>query len=753
MLKRIQKIQNIGRFADCNLPGCEFAPETIAFGFNTQGKSTLTAILRSIQTGNNNILIGRKTFGATAPKKVEVDFEENSKTEKYIFQNKAWNKSNPNICIFDSKFISENIFEGDNVSFDQQKNLNSIIVGEPGKKLSDEIFGLQGKSNEYTEQKGKKTIEFSQHFSEYDLDKFRKLTQDKNIDKKLAEKEKEINFEKNKTEIERLLNLHLANLGGIDFSIKKVLQKTFDTKQQEIDDHIKAHFSTVANAKSFLSEGLPLLKQKPLQGKRSCIFCGQELNEKAENLIDLYATFFKSGYEQLQEEVNNASDYFTKLNVALTVTKLASDLTEKGIDIGLTEEKIKQLSQLKTSFEVELTKKRNLNYAINFKDFDTLEDEVSKLKMKLEDIKQQKIKTQSSKTLLELENEKQVLLVSKKRFEEVWVKFCDSLNTIEAEAEKVRKLREEKRGELESYSSAVFDTYKKTINYFCVAMCADFEIEDFKPLKKIVGQDERIFAIKFFGAHKVNIDPDDEQLPSFKNTLSESDKRILAFAFFLSTLAHDKDLNKKIVVFDDPMASFDSERRRTTSQLITDIECKYKDTDGTEKTIKPCQKIILTHEERFAKDLIRLMPAAAMLKIEEYMDGGNKRSKIVRADFLKDFPDDETIDKLEKLKKILDSRQFSVSFETDCRIVLENIFKRKYLFDLKDEITNKKSVRTFVDKLKELKISGFEVDEKYNKFIRLCDDLNIESHDSNAQNTNGNKGSILKDFFECLKQI
>jgi hypothetical protein len=87
MLKRIQKIQNIGRFVDCHSAGCEFLQETIIFGYNTQGKSTLTAILRSIQTGNNDILIGRKTFGATGNKKVEIDFEEAGANDAYIFTN------------------------------------------------------------------------------------------------------------------------------------------------------------------------------------------------------------------------------------------------------------------------------------------------------------------------------------------------------------------------------------------------------------------------------------------------------------------------------------------------------------------------------------------------------------------------------------------------------------------------------------------------------------------------------------------
>ena len=118
MLKRIQKIINIAKFADCRVPGCEFKKETIILGFNTQGKSTLTAILRSIQTGNNDILIGRKTFGSTGPEEIEIDFEHVGTNDKYVFQNRTWNKTNPNILIFDSKFIAKNIFAGESITFE-----------------------------------------------------------------------------------------------------------------------------------------------------------------------------------------------------------------------------------------------------------------------------------------------------------------------------------------------------------------------------------------------------------------------------------------------------------------------------------------------------------------------------------------------------------------------------------------------------------------------------------------------------------
>lgn len=754
MLKRIQKIQNIGRFADCQAAGCEFAKETIVFGFNTQGKSTLTAIIRSIQTGNNNILIGRKTFGATSGKNVEIDFEEGGTNDKYVFQNRAWNKANPNILIFDSKFIAENVFDGENITFDQQKNLNTVIIGKKGQDLNNEIIALQKQSDDFANQKGEKTREFTRHFPSYDFEKFKALPEDASIDDKIKDKDKEIKFEREKEDIKKAIKSHIQSVSGFRFSIRETLVKTLDVKQEEIESHIKSHFSTEESAQNFLSEGLDFLKEKPADGTpRTCIFCGQELGANAESLLSLYSAYFKGGYEQLQIEMNNAIDYFKGINFEATLEKIAADLRAKDLDIGLDDTKITELADLKKQFGKELERKRDLNYAINFDSFDRLKTGIEKIKSDLEELEQKKLNIPSPKTVLALENERRTLEITKKRFEPAWVKFCKDLETNEVEAEKVRKTRETKRKELDEYSSAIFDTHRETINRLCKEMCADFGVEDFKPLKKIVGRDERIFAIKFFGTHKVNIDNEDDKTPNFRNTLSESDKRLLAFAFFISLLSHDRELDKKVIVLDDPMSSFDSERRRKTVHVITDVTCKYKEADGTEKSIVPRQKIVLTHEDRFAKELARLMPSARTLKIEEYVDGGQKRSKIVHADFAQDFPDDDISNRIEKIKGILDTRAFTTDFETDCRVVLEHIFKRKYYLELKTEISLRKSVRTFTTKLTLDSIGGFNDTAKSQKFIRLCDDLNIELHDGTAANSNGDKESILKDFFECLKLI
>ena len=392
MLKRIQRIQNIGKFADCNAAGCEFAPNVIIFGYNTQGKSTLTSIFRSLQTGNNSLLIGRKTFGATASKKIEIDFVKNAKNKKYIFQNKAWNEKNEDILIFDSKFISENIFDGESVSFDQQKNMNTIIIGKYGNDLNEEIGKLQKKCDDFETAKRGKTSEFSRYFPSIPFDKFAKLVADPDIDAKLISKNKEIKFEKDKEEIKTLIKSHILSLNSIDYSIRTSLEKTLDVKQEEIEDHVKAHFSNEENARNFLNEGLSFLKVKPSDdSKRTCVFCGQTLDTKAESLIGIYAAFFKGGYEQLQTEIGRSIDYFKRLNIEAILIKIASDLKGKDIDISLTDEKIIDIKNLKANFQLELDKKRDLNYGITFTDFDKLKTELEAIKSVLDELEKQKL--------------------------------------------------------------------------------------------------------------------------------------------------------------------------------------------------------------------------------------------------------------------------------------------------------------------------------------------------------------------------
>ncbi|MEX0931590.1 MAG: AAA family ATPase, partial [Candidatus Paceibacterota bacterium] len=67
---------------------------------------------------------------------------------------------------------------------------------------------------------------------------------------------------------------------------------------------------------------------------------------------------------------------------------------------------------------------------------------------------------------------------------------------------------------------------------------------------------------------------------------SDSDKWVLALAFFLATVKNDTTI--KVVVMDDPVSSFDSDRKRI---ILTEIKRILSATDK--------QLILLTHEKGF----------------------------------------------------------------------------------------------------------------------------------------------------------
>ena len=79
---------------------------------------------------------------------------------------------------------------------------------------------------------------------------------------------------------------------------------------------------------------------------------------------------------------------------------------------------------------------------------------------------------------------------------------------------------------------------------------------------------------------------------SLKRILSEGEKNALAFSFFLARLDVLSDINKYLVVFDDPLSSLDASRRQST---ITQL-CLFAD--------KVEQLILLSHDKYFIRDFV-----------------------------------------------------------------------------------------------------------------------------------------------------
>jgi wobble nucleotide-excising tRNase len=63
-LTKIISIKSVGRFLNCTASGdVTFRRFTLVFAENGRGKTTLCAILRSLQSNDNSYITGRRTLG------------------------------------------------------------------------------------------------------------------------------------------------------------------------------------------------------------------------------------------------------------------------------------------------------------------------------------------------------------------------------------------------------------------------------------------------------------------------------------------------------------------------------------------------------------------------------------------------------------------------------------------------------------------------------------------------------------------
>ena len=73
MLSKIIAIRNVGRFRNSAAAGNpQLAKHTFIIGANGYGKTTICAVLRSLQTGDASHVLGRKTLGATGDVSIEL---------------------------------------------------------------------------------------------------------------------------------------------------------------------------------------------------------------------------------------------------------------------------------------------------------------------------------------------------------------------------------------------------------------------------------------------------------------------------------------------------------------------------------------------------------------------------------------------------------------------------------------------------------------------------------------------------------
>lgn len=229
-----------------------------------------------------------------------------------------------------------------------------------------------------------------------------------------------------------------------------------------------------------------------------------------------------------------------------------------------------------TGSSMPLTTRSNLFEIIVGEEGIKLKKEIEKLKIRKEELAEHRLwlKKQLKSDEITNETEKEYLNIEYNGHNHIQKEYADRIREADIK--------------LGKYSQEVFGKYIPEINNNLRKFSPHLEL---KKLSKTDDNKEQLVSYYISVNGQMVSFETNTNSPSFKYSLSEGDKSAVALSFFLALITMDNDLSKKILVFDDPLSSFDYSRKLTTIKQLEVISQKVK------------QLIVLTHDIHFAKDL------------------------------------------------------------------------------------------------------------------------------------------------------
>lgn len=608
MLRKIVSIKRVGRFLDYTAAGdVELKRYSLVFAENGRGKTTLCAILRSLQSGNSALILGRTTLGAGGEPEIKVLLDGGMAS----FANKAWSTSVADIAVFDSTFVSENIHSGDAVGLDHKRKLYSVIIGKKGVDLARKIEELDAESRaKSVEVRGKRSAVEALAPKGMSVEVFARLQPDPDVQAKIQAKEGELKAAEALEEIRNHAILFELSLPEIPARFNAVLGTTVESiaadAERRVAEQIEVHLMG-DSGEGWLSEGLGYVIDN------KCPFCGQNLDTAAA-MMAAYRAYFGEAYENLrtqitalrQEVVDGLGDRKIAgiekvLDQNAGCVKFWADFCqfaapmfevgEGGIEQSLRDLREAALSLLTAKAAKPLEPVvADLPYTANEAVFATMRTKVDSYNQAVRaanGVLETKKAAAMAADLVSLRAALARLRAVETRHNPESQTVCSGYEATVAQKKVIEDEKERVKRELDDYSKQVMGDYELGINGLLDDIDAGFRITETKHAYP-GGVASCAYQLLI---NDTPVDLGDAATPldrpSFRNTLSSGDKSTLGLAFFLTLLAQDAGKAAKIVVFDDPFNSQDSFRKNWTAQKIKECGAQC------------AQVIVLSHDERF----------------------------------------------------------------------------------------------------------------------------------------------------------
>ena len=583
MIKKLEVI-NVGRFKSAKTEGDDqfFKKNTFIYGKNTHGKSTLTAIFRALKENRTDYIIGRKTIG-TQKQTVKITPEVTTPIGEYRYttDEAKWSAEYRDIIVFDGHFVRESVYtQNQQIGQEQQKNIEAFMLGAKGAEYNVKIAGLTDQIAENTRTQTSVSLEYNRNknlLGGLSFDDFLGLTEVADIDNQIKVEKNSLDKVKNSELISSKLS-----------SVRTLLERYKDFDDTDISEKLSVNSELVANHyishinqkeskqsySSFLQAGSKLRSRIE---NEHCPFCTQEITDvSVKDFLSTIDLIYNDKYRSLQQAVKDAEALFPQDSFTTEISKIKTDLQQAGYVLAID---FTDIDGLYASCEKAIADKKD-DLATDF-DTTPFTDISSKAEAHIATIDVELLNfINPVEKKAELESSLKLLEANKERFDS-WKDRCESYQKAKKENITLSAEKGKLWDEYLAYANGLSTSMLTDINTVLSACNCDFTVQKFS-FKGNQRQD--LLVLNMSGSEISNDGADDEM--TIKNCLSDSDKWILALAFFLATVKNDSAI--KVVVMDDPVTSFDSDRKRI---ILTEINRILKETDK--------QLILLTHEKGF----------------------------------------------------------------------------------------------------------------------------------------------------------
>lgn len=782
MIVRIKKIQQVGVFHDFTSGGPvsfnEHGKITVIFGRNRKGKTTLSSIFQSIGSGNAD-LINRRVSIPANPKltrHIEITYKDGDSEDTILFNTTGWDREDlkGRVIVFDQDFVHKNLMLGEEVTRENKENLTDFILGEDGVKKSEDI-GIRKKSlREALKILPQSNPDFVRDKSKEDVLGFIGLKVNPNelakIDKDIADLDKKLSRLEDVKEfqqiavVQKLLDHLPATL--ID-SMQSELVAVFDLSYDDVKEksekvlknHLKNHV-TGEDANEWIQQG------QQYSDSKHCPFCGQDVapvqalfnaygeifTEEFRKYVDTLNANINSGLSRLENAkscslIDARLDLLAKLRRYLKYIPEISEESLRAIEDDLKGLKsteldfVKELDLWHEKVLIDISNKRdNLGKSIKPNDVpDSLKTCADSLTEPLQSIdksinllidaitvvSEKLAKLTSQQIAIEIDDiKKDIHCNQERRSRIIQNDQCQKFITLFDAIEKERKDIDDAIISLESEQSDYLIQYFDRLNFWF-----DHFGSDGFTINKTTNNlgDKKVYSL--------DVKYNDQPINSvdLHRIFSESDRRNLALSLFMARIEKENIKNNKIIVFDDPVVSFDDNRIKQTCLTLKNISESYQ------------QMIILTHYGSVVKRLYGSNSAATYIEIDKQGTGS-----VIRKMDVETFCSSAREKEYDKIQQFIDGKDTS-NIVLSLRPFLEGSLKDRFRKQL---IGMGRYDSKIWEIIEELKNANCITSEVATQLFNMKDTLNPDHHatddDENSEDTRNLAKNLLKIIYEDI---